>query len=61
MVDHRLILTGILWVIRTGSSWREASDRFGPWETLYTRYRRWRKEGIWQQILAVLEPREATA
>jgi hypothetical protein len=49
--DHRLILSGILWVIRTGCSWRELPDEFGPWETVHSRYQRWRTAGIWQQIL----------
>jgi hypothetical protein len=31
--DHRVILGGILWVARTGSSWREMPEEFGKWET----------------------------
>ena len=54
--DHRMILTGMLWVARTGSSWRDLPERFGPWETVHTRYQRWRKAGIWQQILDTLNP-----
>jgi Putative transposase of IS4/5 family (DUF4096) len=54
--DHRLILSGILWVIRTGCSWREMPDTFGPWETVHGRYARWRKAGIWQQILDAFNP-----
>lgn len=49
--DHRAILAGILWVIRTGSSWREVPEHFGPWQTVHTRYQRWKKAGIWQRIL----------
>jgi hypothetical protein len=58
--DHRLILSGILWVIRTGCSWRELPDAFGPWETVHGRYTRWRKEGIWQQVLDILSPPDPT-
>jgi hypothetical protein len=54
--DHRMILSGMLWVARTGSSWRDLPARFGPWETVHTRYQRWRKAGLWQQILDVLNP-----
>jgi transposase len=56
--DHRLIVEAILWIVRTGSSWRELPERFGPWQTVANRYQRWCKEGIWQQILAVLLPQE---
>jgi hypothetical protein len=54
--DHRTILAGMLWVARTGSSWRDIPEEFGHWETVHTRYQRWRKAGIWQQILDVLNP-----
>ena len=56
--DHRTILAGMLWVVRTGSSWRELPEEFGPWETVHTRYQRWRTAGIWQQILDALNPPE---
>ena len=53
-VEHRLIVEGILWVIRTGSSWRNLPARFGPWQTVASRYQLWRKEGRWARILQVL-------
>ena len=52
--DHRTILGGILWVMRTGSAWRDLPAHFGPWETVHSRYTRWRKAGIWQRILDAL-------
>ncbi|HEY6407255.1 MAG TPA: transposase [Ktedonobacteraceae bacterium] len=57
--DHRLIVEGILWVARTGSSWRELPERFGPWSTVASRYQRWLKEGLWTRILHILLPSEA--
>ena len=57
-VDHRLIVEAVLWVVRTGSSWRELPERFGPWSTVSSRYQQWCKEGIWQRILQVLLPQE---
>jgi len=58
-VDHRLMVEGMLWVVRTGSSWRELPERFGPWSTVFSRYQRWCKEGLWARILQVLLPSEA--
>lgn len=58
-VDHRLVVEGMLWVVRTGSSWRELPERFGPWSTVSSRYQRWSKEGLWARILQVLLPSEA--
>ena len=57
-IDHRLVVEGLLWVMRTGSSWRELPERFGPWSTVSSRYQRWCKEGLWQRILQVLLPQE---
>ena len=57
--DHRLMVEGMLWVARTGSSWRELPARFGPWSTVASRYQRWVKEGLWTRILHILLPSEA--
>jgi hypothetical protein len=59
-IDHRLIVEGMLWVIRSGSSWRELPERFGPWSTVSSRYQRWCKEGLWDRILHILIPVEAS-
>ena len=57
-IDHRPIVEGILWVVRTGSAWREVPERFGSWATVVERYYRWRKEGRWTRILQVLQEQE---
>ena len=49
--DHRTVLGGILWVARTGSSWREMPEEYGNWESAYRRHERWTKQGLWQRIL----------
>ena len=48
------VLGGILWVARTGSSWREMPEEFGKWESAYKRHELWMKQGLWQGILRVL-------
>ena len=54
--DHRTILTGMLWVLGSGASWRDLPEKeFGPWQTVYGRYRKWRREGLWQSIMEVLD------
>ncbi|HEU5376405.1 MAG TPA: transposase, partial [Ktedonobacteraceae bacterium] len=58
--DHRQVVEGMLWIVRTGSSWRELPERFGPWSTVASRYQRWCKAGIWIQILHVLQADEDT-
>ncbi len=53
-LDHRRVLGGILWVARTGSSWREMPQEFGKWETAYRRHELWAKQGLWRRILRAL-------
>ena len=49
--DHRRVIDGMLWVHASGASWRDLpEEKFGPWQTIYDRYNRWCKEGLWQQI-----------
>ena|SRR6516162_501816 len=49
--DHRLMLHGILWILATGAGWRDLPERFGPWETVYGRFRLWSRNGLWEQLL----------
>ena len=53
--DHRRIINGILVRLKTGIPWRDLPERYGPWETVYSRYRRWQQAGIWQRILSELQ------
>src|SRR5215207_7209851 len=53
--DHRLVLDAILWRLRTGTPRRDLPERFGPWQTAYSRFRRWQEAGIWDRILAALQ------
>lgn len=52
--DHRLILNALLWLARTGAPWRDLPDYYGSWKTVYSRFRRWQLQGVWQQLLQEL-------
>ena len=58
--DHRLVLEGIFWVLRTGAPWRDLPERYGCWRTVYSRFRRWQQAGVWDRVLAALQ-RQADA
>ena len=53
--DHRTVVNAILWRLRTGTPWRDLPERYGPWQTAYSRFRRWRLAGVWDRILAALQ------
>jgi hypothetical protein len=52
--QHRQILDGMLWVMTAGTSWRQLPREFGPWATVYYRFQRWKREGLWEQICTIL-------
>lgn len=53
--DDRQVLCGILWIMDTGSSWRDLpEEEFGPNSTAHGRYRKWCKEGLWSRIVEAL-------
>ena len=52
--DHRPLVNGILWHLHTGAPWPDTPERYGPWQTVYDRFNRWRKDGTWAQILDAL-------
>jgi len=50
-VDDRRVLNGIFWVLRSGSPWADVPERYGPPTTIYNRFNRWRKAGIWDRLM----------
>jgi transposase len=56
--EPRLIIEAIVWVMRTGSSWREIPERFGPWSSVAERYYRWCRDGRWTLILQHLQEQD---
>lgn len=54
-VEHRQIINGILWVLRTGAPWRDLPERYGSWSTVASRFYRWREAGIWARIWAQIQ------
>lgn len=57
-VDQRLIVEAILWLVRTGSSWRSLPQHFGAWSKVLYYYRQWCKDGRWARILQMLQIQE---
>ncbi len=53
--NHRRVVNGILWILRTGAPWRDLPERYGKWQSVATRFYRWQKGEIWNQILAKLQ------
>jgi transposase len=48
--DHRQVINGIIWRIRTGAPERDLPERYGSWQTCYKRFARWETDGTWARI-----------
>lgn len=53
-VDDRRVISGIIHVLRSGCRWRDCPAAYGPPTTIYNRFHRWSRRGIWQRLLAAL-------
>ncbi len=52
--SNRLMLDGMLWKVKTGAPWRDLPERFGPWETVYGRFRLWSQNEVFSVIFKAL-------
>jgi len=53
--DHRRMLNGIIWTLRTGAPWRDLPERYGPWKSVYGRFNRWSRDGTFDKIIEALQ------
>jgi transposase len=52
--DNRQFLNGMLYVLRVGCPWRDMHERYGKWNSVYVRFRRWAEQGVWDALLETL-------
>lgn len=52
------MIDGMLWIAATGAPWRDLPERFGPWESVYGRFREWSRNGLWDKILDRLKAKK---
>jgi transposase len=58
--DNRLFVDAVLWIARTGCPWRDLPDRFGKWNTVWRRFRRWAEAGVWGAVLGLVRDPDVT-
>jgi transposase len=52
--DNRNVINGILWRLRTGAPWRDVPEKYGNWNSIYRRFRRWSASGVWEAVAVAL-------
>lgn len=52
--DNRMFVEGVLWIVRTGSPWRDLPEAFGEWNSVFRRFSRWSAKGVWRRMFEAL-------
>lgn len=52
--DNRLFVNAVMWIAKTGAPWRDLPERFGNWNSVFQRFNRWCKAGVFQRIMEAL-------
>ena len=47
-------MEGVLWIVRTGSPWRDLPEAFGDWNSVFRRFSRWSIKGVWWRIFEAM-------
>ena len=48
--DNRRFVEAVLWIVRTGSPWRDLPESFGNWSSVYTRFCDWTEADVWKRL-----------
>jgi transposase len=52
--NNRMFVEGVLWIVRTGSPWRDLPEAFGEWNSVFRRFSRWSRKGVWHRIFEAM-------
>ena len=52
--DNRLFVEAVLWIVRVGAPWRDLPKDFGKWNSVFQRFRRWVRSGVFDQLFGAL-------
>jgi len=52
--DNHNMMNGILWIARSGAQWRTLPECYGPWQSVYSRFCKWRDDGTLEKIYRAL-------
>ncbi len=53
--DNRKFINTVVWILKTGSPWRDLPPDYGKWGTLHQRFIRWQQKGMWKKLFEILK------
>src|ERR1700728_326485 len=54
-LDNRLFIDAVLWIAKTGAPWRDLPERFGNFNSVWRRFDRWSRKGVWERVFRELQ------
>ncbi len=52
--DNRRFIEAVLWIVRTSAPWRDLPPAFGAWNSVFRRFSRWSRDGVWWRLFNAL-------
>ena len=52
--SNRIMLNAMLWLVRSGAQWRELPEMYGPWQSVYSRFEKWKNDGTLEAVFHAL-------
>ena len=59
--DNRLFVNAVIWLARAGAPWRDLPVRYGKWNSVFQRFNRWSKAGVWERVFRALQTPDLAA
>jgi transposase len=59
--DNRRFVNAVIWIARTGAPWRDLPERYGNWNSVFQRFNRWAKAGVWEHVFRALQAPDLAA
>ena len=53
--DNRRFINAVLWIAKTGAPWRDLPERFGNWNSVWRRFDRWARKGVWKRVFEAMQ------
>ena len=53
--DNRLFVDAVLWIAKTGAPWPDLPERFGKWRSVWKRFDRWARKGVWERVFREMQ------
>jgi transposase len=58
VINRHEVVNAMIYQLKNGCQWRDLPNDFPKWQTVYSQFRRWKLDGVWDEVLAELAAQE---